>query len=328
MELSPLKLHLFNAFHSPYGGSELETLGLSQALSNIAETTLWAASSRGSHELVSEFKLRRTRPIPSYMPDGGHYIFVGTHWRGKCWPWLAKPPQRLIYIYNTLLPGLLTHTAKVPPRWPKPEYVAISQFQCQHLGIEAQVHPSPIDIKRFWPKPKPTSRAVRVGRISRDTVDKHHPEDLAIYQSLAAMQVPCYLQGGACLKSLQRTPGVHLWPAGKFDAAEFLQSLDIFYYRTSDQVVETFGRVVIEAMACGLPVVCHRNGGYADWIEHDVNGLLFDTSEQALTLLKELVADPQRRARLGKQARLTVEKMYSSEAIAERLNFYVKPSCR
>jgi hypothetical protein len=42
------------------------------------------------------------------------------------------------------------------------------------------------------------------------------------------------------------------------------------------------GRVVTEAMACGLPVVCHESGGYAEIIEHGRNGFLFDTQQEAL----------------------------------------------
>ncbi|WP_041522579.1 glycosyltransferase [Gilvimarinus agarilyticus] len=317
-------IHLFNAFHSAHGGSEQETLQLYRLLSQQTTTRLWAASSRGCPTLIGENNARRTRPIPGYLPRGGTYIFVGTHWRGKLWPRLAAPPERLIYVYNTMLPNVLENTAKVPPGWPKPEYVMISDFQRRLLGVPAAIHPSPINLLRFTPAQTRAAGPLRMGRMSRDTSDKHNPLDIALYRDLADEGVEWHLQGAECIASNISHPSVHLTAAGTLGAAEFLRSLDIFYYQT-DTAVETFGRVVFEAMACGLPVVCHRHGGYSDWIKHGHNGLLFDNNDEAKALLKRLANDSNERLRLGLAARETVEKMYSESAINERLEFYLAP---
>lgn len=317
-------IHLFNAFHSPHGGSEQETLQLYRLLSQQTSTRLWAASSKGCPTLIGENNARRTRPVPSFMPRGGTYIFVGTHWRGKLWPRLAAPPERLIYVYNTMLPNLLESTAKVPPGWPAPEYVMISDFQRALLGVPAEIHPSPIDLERFTPAQTRATGALRIGRMSRDTNDKHNHKDIGLYRELADEGIQWHLQGARCIASDIDHPSVHLTAAGTKAAAEFLRSLDIFYYQT-DTHIETFGRVVIEAMACALPVVCHRHGGYSDWIEHGHNGLLFDNNEEAKALLKRLLNDSSERLRLGLAARATVEQMYSEKAINERLEFYLVP---
>ena len=317
-------IHLFNAFHSAHGGSEQETLQLYRLLSQQSSTRLWAASSKGCPTLIGENNARRTRPVPGYMPRGGTYIFVGTHWRGKLWPRLAAPPERLIYVYNTMLPNLLENTAKVPPGWPKPEYVMISDFQRRLLGVPAAIHPSPIDLDRFTPATIRPEGALRIGRMSRDTNDKHHPRDLTLYRELADEGIEWHLQGARCIAPYINHHSVHLTAAGTRDAAGFLRSLDIFYYQTATHV-ETFGRVVIEAMACALPVVCHRHGGYADWIEHGHNGLLFDNNDEAKALLKRLANDSNERLRLGLAARETVEHMYSENALNERLAFYLAP---
>src|ERR1700720_3173688 len=48
--------------------------------------------------------------------------------------------------------------------------------------------------------------------------------------------------------------------------------------RSTAQWFEGFGRVVFEAMASGLPVVCAVHGGYADYLTNGRDCLLFGTT--------------------------------------------------
>lgn len=67
---------------------------------------------------------------------------------------------------------------------------------------------------------------------------------------------------------------------------------------------ETFGLVVVEAMSCGLPVVCFDSGGPAEIVHHGQDGLLVpDGDLDALTAaLRTLMSDGPRRARMGAAA--------------------------
>ncbi len=321
-------IHIFNGFLNPYGGSELEALSLFKLLRDKADVHLWATSSRVSPQLTKAFPIRRVAPHKGLLPDGGNYVFVGAHWRNKFWPYLVRKPRRLIYVYNTFHPKVVALTSRMPRllRWPRTEYVVISEFQKTLAGVEGQVHPSPIDIGQFVPAapaPRAMDGAVIVGRMSRDTADKHHPDDIPLYAALAHRGCEIRLQGASCIADrLPQSERIHVYPEGRFPAAQFLQELDIFYYRTGVHV-ETFGRVVFEAMACGLPVVCHSHGGYADSIRHGENGFLFDTAEQASEILDQLIANPDLRAQVGKAARETVETLYSPASQHDRLAFYL-----
>ncbi|WP_136619966.1 MULTISPECIES: glycosyltransferase family 4 protein [Mesorhizobium] len=319
-------IHLFNGFQTPFGGSDLEALELYRLLSADAEVRLWATSSRVSGELMRHSPIRRISPLKRNVPDGGTYVFLGAHWRNKVWPYLTPRPRRLIYVFNTFHPKVVALTTRMPRMlgWPAAELVLISDFQRRMLQIDGVVHPSPIEIGRFSPRLTRPDGPFTVGRLSGDRPDKHHADDAPLYEALLADGTAVRIQGGMPLKDRLRPHSqLELIPQGRFAAEEFLRMLDVFYYRTGSHVVETFGRVVFEAMACGLPVVCHSHGGYADHIRHGENGFLFETTQQAARILADLKADPELRATVGREARRTVEQLFSSQALRQRLDFYL-----
>lgn len=324
-------IHIFNGFQNPHGGSELEALALHALLREKADVRLWACSSRASTTLLSAHPIQRISLMRRQVPDGGTYVFVGAHWRNKLWPYLVEKPRRLIYVYNTFHPKVVALTSQIPTLlgWPQTEYVLISRFQKALAGVPGTVtvHSSPIDIVRFSAKPHPANhlpgKPLVIGRMSRDTPDKHHAEDLMVYRELAAQGFAVRLQGATCIAGkLADVPSIELYPEGAIAAAAFLRGLDIFYYRSGAHV-ETFGRVVFEAMACALPVVCHTHGGYADWIKHGKNGFLFDTTDEARSILQLLAADPILRDTIGKRARSTVEAMHSADTMRAHAAFYL-----
>jgi glycosyltransferase involved in cell wall biosynthesis len=84
---------------------------------------------------------------------------------------------------------------------------------------------------------------------------------------------------------------------------------------------EPFGLPIIEAMACGLPVIVSRGAGVAELISDGVDGVLLDDPADSAELAAKLVdilADPDRRLRMGAQARSTAER-YSWDVIAGRV---------
>jgi glycosyltransferase involved in cell wall biosynthesis len=98
---------------------------------------------------------------------------------------------------------------------------------------------------------------------------------------------------------------------------EFLQASDIFVLPTED---DAFPLSLVEAMACGLPVVSTPVGGIPDIVTHGENGLLvapgdFDRLHAAL---RDLIGDPGRARSLGEAAALTVRRRYSREMVADR----------
>lgn len=324
-----MPVHVLNGFMNPFGGSEAEALEIHARVSAFAPAYLWGVSSR-LHPVLAARGIRRARNLPGGYPRDGVFVFVGAHWLRRVWTFFARP-ARVIYVFNTFHPKVLSIVSKPSPRpgWPTPEIVFVSEYQRRTLGVRGGVvHPSPIDIKRFVPAPRRDERRLTVGRLSRDVMDKYNPADFQIFRRLAERGVRVRLMGATKLQDpLLKHPLIELLPEGHEPAEVFLNGLDVFFYRTGAHV-ETFGRVVLEAMACGLPVVCDRRGGYADHITSGQDGLLFEDSEDAQHALDALLADEGLRVRLGEAARRKLTQMYSPSAVSERIRFYCEATAK
>lgn len=94
-------------------------------------------------------------------------------------------------------------------------------------------------------------------------------------------------------------------------------SADIFVFPSR---LETFGLVVIEAMAAGLPVVAARVGGVSDIVTEGVTGYTFDSGDtRALTEgIAKIAADRDVMRAMGAQARAFAETQ-SWEAIMDEV---------
>jgi len=72
---------------------------------------------------------------------------------------------------------------------------------------------------------------------------------------------------------------------------------------------EPFGLVMIEAMACGTPVLAFRRGSVPEIMQHGVTGAIVDTAEQALAVLPQMLALDRRRIRRAFEQRFTATRM-------------------
>jgi len=72
---------------------------------------------------------------------------------------------------------------------------------------------------------------------------------------------------------------------------------------------EPFGLSVIEAMACGTPVIAYNRGSMPELIEHGVTGFLVDTFEEAVDAIGRVGEIDRRACRDAVERRFTVEHM-------------------
>lgn len=101
------------------------------------------------------------------------------------------------------------------------------------------------------------------------------------------------------------------------------------YYKTADIFCspaighESFGIVLLEAMALGKPVIASSIPGHASWITHSREGLLVPPKDVSLLAqaLVSLMASDSLRRQMGDRG-LATAMGYSSEKVAQRLTSY------
>jgi glycosyltransferase involved in cell wall biosynthesis len=95
--------------------------------------------------------------------------------------------------------------------------------------------------------------------------------------------------------------------------AEALNELDVLVHASTRP--EPFGRVLIEAMAVGVPVIAARAGGVPEIITDGVDGLLAEPGQVGsyAGAMRALRRDPGLSSRLVREARRTVERRFTLE---------------
>lgn len=98
---------------------------------------------------------------------------------------------------------------------------------------------------------------------------------------------------------------------------DFLRSLDVFVLPSAE--AEAFPRAVLEAMACGKPVVVTDAGGTREAVDEGRTGFVVPPRAPQLMAdrLRALVGSAELRARMGRCARLRAEALFALERNTE-----------
>lgn len=94
------------------------------------------------------------------------------------------------------------------------------------------------------------------------------------------------------------------------DKSEFLSAAVALVFPI--QWSEPFGLVMIEAMACGTPVIAYRRGAVPEVVEEGVTGFIVDTAEQAAAKVEEAAKLDRKRIRAEFEKRFTSTVMAKS----------------
>lgn len=97
----------------------------------------------------------------------------------------------------------------------------------------------------------------------------------------------------------------------------FYQQAELFVLPS---IFEPFGMTVLEAMACGKPVVASKFGGISNVISSGESGVLIDPSQfsEFADAMMRLLNDQQLAERIGREGNKIIQRHFGWEAIAEK----------
>jgi len=208
-------------------------------------------------------------------------------------------------------------TIVVPDRFAV-EY--LSEFHGLEEG-KFTILPNFVDVEQFKPKDlseRDKGQFLFVGRLEND---QKRP-DLAINAAAIAPELKLDMVGeGPEYERLQRQTKdiANVRLLGRRTHAEVSELMSSATGFIIPSRYEGNPKVVIEALAAGLPVIATKSQGLTEIIQHGVNGLLTDDSENSISeAMRMLVDDPALWAKLSDGARRTAVDNYSLESVIER----------
>lgn len=103
------------------------------------------------------------------------------------------------------------------------------------------------------------------------------------------------------------------------DIPQIMSCLDIFVLPSI--IDEAFGRVVLEAMACGRPVIATNGGGIPEIVKDNETGMLVPPkdSDKLAQAIIALLEDKERAKRMGLAGRERVEQYFSLEKMVKKI---------
>ncbi|MEY2545056.1 MAG: hypothetical protein QOG48_173 [Verrucomicrobiota bacterium] len=164
--------------------------------------------------------------------------------------------------------------------------------------------------ENFWRKFQPMNGEVRLLYVGRVSKEKDLDVLASAYRKLRDEKLPVKLfvvgEGPYAQALAEILPEACFTGTlrGK-ELAIAYASADVFVFPST---TDTFGNVIIEAQASGVPVVVSDSGGPKELVQNEANGLVTKSHdvEDFTAAVRRLVQDRQLRVRMGEQARASV----------------------
>jgi glycosyltransferase involved in cell wall biosynthesis len=312
-----------------YGGTERVVSYLTEELVRLGhDVTLFASGdSRTSARLVPicpralwqepscrETLLHHLRQLERVFEDLSRFDVLHFHTDYQHFPLLRRQPWPSV----TTLHGYLNPSDVGPflQEYPDVALVSISDAQRRpvgradwiatiHHGLPESLH-RPGDIREgylaFLGRISPEKRLDRAIEIARRTdiplvvAAKIYPEEEGYFKTRIE---PLLRECGPLVRLIGEI--------GEASKGEFLRGARALLFPIDWE--EPFGLVMIEALACGTPVIAWRRGSVPEVIEDGVTGFVVDDLDAAVRAVRRIEAIDRRECRASFERRFTASRM-------------------
>ena len=104
---------------------------------------------------------------------------------------------------------------------------------------------------------------------------------------------------------IKRYPGTLVQcPVRPLATVPYMAPADVVLYASAEAHEEPYGRLVVEALAMGKPVICERKGVFKETLKHGVDALLYDNIDEALGYVEQIRNDREIVGKLGTNAQM------------------------
>ncbi len=203
-----------------------------------------------------------------------------------------------------------------------------------HPKVPTVVIPNGINTEKYHPTSVKPSDKIILGMASRMIPGKDHPTLLKAFKKVMETfpLVHLNIAGiGDTLEEIQRlttTLGLenHVSFLGMLDEenmVKFYKELTLYILATKS---ETMSTAILQAMACGLPVISSNIQNNAELIDDGVNGWLYtpNDDQHLAEIIIFALSNSQMAAQIGKNARAKIVENYSAQSMAAKYTTLLK----
>jgi glycosyltransferase involved in cell wall biosynthesis len=268
----------------------------------------WAARLAGVHVII-------------HTPHG--HVFWGyfNKWKTKAYIFLER-------LTATITDRIVTLTGQEKRDHLRYHIAHENKFTVIHSGVDlsrfsdSQVDPDAV--KKRLEIPKGTFVVGTVGRLTHIKGHKYLIEAARKILLTRPDMTFIFLGDGELINDLKaQAASLGIYDKVKFlgwreDVAEVMATFDLFVLPSLN---EGMGKVLVEAMAMGKPIIASKVGGVSDLVKNEENGLLVppEDAEAIARSISILHSDPMKRKAMGEKGKaIAVE--YGADSMVQKIN--------
>ncbi|MDR0608659.1 MAG: glycosyltransferase family 4 protein [Planctomycetaceae bacterium] len=190
------------------------------------------------------------------------------------------------------------------------------------------------DVSHFFEVKQEYHRNFHIGYLGTLDFNKLHPDFVKYCATVSAIadNIKFVMIGDASNKNIILQQAIQHGIADRFefhgfceDVGKELSQLDCMGYLLNPYHFGATENVVLETMAAGVPVILMNQNTEKYIVENNKNGFLIHNPDEYYTIIELLYRNPKERSRIAKNAKVRIEKNYSTEDNTKKLySFYEK----